>query len=678
MTNLEIYALIFSLVVLVMLVGVFSYMLTIMIKQGLKHIKAGLDDEEILKEFNNENGKRQGKFSKAFNVVLNVFLCVFFGVLFSSSLYINCTQNVYFENLPTYRVVLTSSMEEKNEKNQYLFDNNINNQIGAFDLIATYKIPKEEDLKLYDIVVYEVDGMLVVHRIVGIEEPNQNHPNERQFLLQGDAISSPDRFPVLYSQMKGIYRGEKIPFVGTFVLFMQSPAGWICIFLVFVALILTPILENKLLKTRKARYLLLAKEQELATSQTDVQELPASPIIIRKTDKTFEERLLLASQEMQERYNEVVNLLLRIEGIRLIESKEQRSYKNKANPIARLLFRGKTLNVCLGLNPKEYENTKYIFTDISQSSKHKNYPMRLKLTSKRQTRWTCDLIMELAQKLGLKIMEKPVETINENFSFDNLKNKLISKSFVEKLEINPVANQRFLDISSLLNRVDNVRVIESKKARTYKCGSRALAKFMVKGKTLNTYIALNPDEYESTKYIFTNESMTRSHLNYPMRVKVTSDRQQRWVKELLIQKINKEGLTLLQEERVIDTTAAFERLKNIKTSKSFKQKLKLYKVAKERFSEIKLDLEKLKNIRAIESKYGVTYKIKNLSVVKFLIKGKTLNAYLNLEPSKYENSKYIYTDVSNVKKYTNYPMRVKVSSNRQVKWVKELISQIIK
>ena len=66
--------------------------------------------------------------------------------------------------------IVDSSMEEKNTKNSYLFNNNLNNQISAFDLITMYKIPKEEDLKLYDIVIYEVDGILVIHRIVGIEE----------------------------------------------------------------------------------------------------------------------------------------------------------------------------------------------------------------------------------------------------------------------------------------------------------------------------------------------------------------------------------------------------------------------------------------------------------------------------------------------------------------------------
>ena len=84
------------------------------------------------------------------------------------------------------------------------------------------------------------------------------------------------------------------------------------------------------------------------------------------------------------------------------------------------------------------------------------------------------------------------------------------------------------------------------------------------------------------------------------------------------------------------------------------------------------------NIRVIESKNSVTYKIKNRSVVKFLIKGKTLNAYLSIKPSEYLDSKYIFTDVSSDKKYANYPMRVKVSSDRQVKWVKELILEILK
>ena len=124
-------------------------------------------------------------------------------------------------------------------------------------MLLTYEVPPEEALELYDIVVYEVEGKMVLHRIIGIEEPNLNHPNERYFLCQGDALERPDRFPVLYSQIHGIYRGEKIPFVGSFILFMQSPAGWLYILLVIFALVATPIVERKLLEEQQKRLALM-------------------------------------------------------------------------------------------------------------------------------------------------------------------------------------------------------------------------------------------------------------------------------------------------------------------------------------------------------------------------------------------------------------------------------------
>ena len=256
-------------------------MITLLTKQNIKHVKAGLEDQEILKEFDLKTKKKESKTKRAFNLVVNVVFFTALAFIFSSSIFISCTQNVTFDNAPTYRVVLTSSMEKKHKDNEYLFENNLNNQISAFDLILTYKIPKEEDLKLYDIVVYEVDEILVVHRIVGIEEPNQYHPNERYFQLQGDAVGSPDRFPVRYEQMRAIYRNEKIPFVGSFVMFMQSPAGWLCLILVLIGVIGTPILDKKLLKNRYERYLLIVPvEEEVEVRDVDVKEIKKKRVFL--------------------------------------------------------------------------------------------------------------------------------------------------------------------------------------------------------------------------------------------------------------------------------------------------------------------------------------------------------------------------------------------------------------
>ena len=139
-----------------------------------------------------------------------------------------------------------------------------------FDVVVLHELPKEEDLQLYDIVVYEhISGALLIHRIVGIEEPNESHPNERHFLLQGDAVHYPDSFPVRYSQMKSIYRGERVPNVGSFVFFIQSPAGIICIILLVVSLFLMPIADNYLIKKEYARVLVLVEKGELDSKALD-------------------------------------------------------------------------------------------------------------------------------------------------------------------------------------------------------------------------------------------------------------------------------------------------------------------------------------------------------------------------------------------------------------------------
>ena len=265
MTHFEIYTFILCLIVFVLLTGLSIFCIAFIFKMQSKLIRLGAEDDKVIREYEKSKLKKQSKFGKALDYALTIIMVVFFTFVFSSSLYINCTQNTYFNNVPTYRVVQTGSMAKKNPKNEHLFKNNLNDQIQTFDLILTYKLPQEEDLKIYDIVVYEVDGILIVHRIVDIEEPNANHPTERWFLLQGDAVDATDRFPVKYEQMKGIYRGEKIPFVGSFVLFMQSPADWLCMLLIAGVVIVSPIVDGKLSKLKKERINLLVPQTETET-----------------------------------------------------------------------------------------------------------------------------------------------------------------------------------------------------------------------------------------------------------------------------------------------------------------------------------------------------------------------------------------------------------------------------
>lgn len=260
MTQYEIYVFLLCLIVFLLLTALSVVCLHIITKLSVRLIRCGAEDEAIVKEHDRQTNKKQNMAFKVADYAVSLVLCIAFALMFIGALLIRCTEGSHCGLLPTYRVVNTGSMAEKHESNTYLFENDLNDQIQTFDLIRTEKLPSEDELELYDIVVYEVDGMLIVHRIVGIEEPNASHPHCRHFLLQGDAVEAPDRFPVLYGQMRAIYRGDRIAFIGSFILFMQSPAGWLCMLLIVVAMIAAPLIDKRLKRERNARFLLITAD----------------------------------------------------------------------------------------------------------------------------------------------------------------------------------------------------------------------------------------------------------------------------------------------------------------------------------------------------------------------------------------------------------------------------------
>ncbi|MBQ8319778.1 MAG: hypothetical protein IJX81_02765 [Clostridia bacterium] len=261
MTAFEKYVFMLCLIVFVLLTAVFTTMIAVISRQQLRIIRHGVDDKKIWAEYQKEKGKkkRAGVFETIFSAI---FYCAVFAV-FGFSVYLNVIQDNVNGNIPVPRVVQSASMAKKYEGNKYLFKNNLNDQFDMFDIVITRQLPDQFELELYDIVVYEVDDTLIIHRIVAIEEPNEEHPNERYFRMQGDNVHVSDKFPVKYEQMKAIYVGERLPMVGSFVMFMQSPAGYLCVLLIVFAMIAMPRVEKKLEKeTQKRIKFLLQKEEE--------------------------------------------------------------------------------------------------------------------------------------------------------------------------------------------------------------------------------------------------------------------------------------------------------------------------------------------------------------------------------------------------------------------------------
>lgn len=281
MTAYELYIFILCLIVFIMLSGVFSFMITLLIRMHLRLIRCGQEDVSITEEHKKKQELQSNKkkllcpvIEKILSASIAVILCV--ALVFS--IYVNVNDSLCGGKISTLKVVKSSSMSLKRESNKYLFENALDDQIQMFDIIRVHPAPAEDELELFDIVVYEINGDQVIHRIVGIEEPDEKHPNCRYFLLQGDAVHYPDTFPVLYSQIKAIYRGERISNVGSFIMFMQTPPGWLCVLLILAYLIVEPIISKKLKEEQALRLAIIDGERETELGENTEENSDANTL----------------------------------------------------------------------------------------------------------------------------------------------------------------------------------------------------------------------------------------------------------------------------------------------------------------------------------------------------------------------------------------------------------------
>ena len=97
---------------------------------------------------------------------------------------------------------------------------------------------------------------------------------------------------------------------------------------------------------------------------------------------------------------------------------------------------------------------------------------------------------------------------------------------------------------------------------------------------------------------------------------------------------------------------------------------------KERYSVLK-NLLLSYGAKARTSWTNETFRFGRNTVAKFGIKGKTLSLYIALAPAEYEETKYSFEDVGDVKRYADVPMRLKLRSARSVKWAAELIADMM-
>ena len=106
-------------------------------KQKIKLIKHGLEDAEIKKE-----QEKKAKTSRITTICVNVvslLVCVALLAAFAFSLHLQFTKDKAPNGIPSLKVVKTSSMATRNEKNTYLFKNNLTEKATLIESSLAYK-----------------------------------------------------------------------------------------------------------------------------------------------------------------------------------------------------------------------------------------------------------------------------------------------------------------------------------------------------------------------------------------------------------------------------------------------------------------------------------------------------------------------------------------------------------
>ena len=278
-----------------------------------------------------------------------------------------------------------------------------------------------------------------------------------------------------------------------------------------------------------------------------------------------------------------------------------------------------------------------------------------------------------------------------------------------------------------------------------------VAKFVMRQKSLLLYLALDPSEFEESKYFFVDASEKKKYEQVPFRLKIRGSRgfkhalelveelagRLEWkeksdfaatdytlplksVEELIEEKlikvngqaINTDALpsaekpnckpvkalscevpqfTLVEsiteesntEEINMETNnATIQNLADIIHSAyyyrwSFTGRLhQAPETVAGHYNEIKNAFMRYKKVRSRISWSCDTISFGKEQLAKFVLTPKTLYVYLALSPQELEGTKYFFTDESDTKKYEKVPVRVRVRSDRGVKYTIELIEKI--
>lgn len=248
MSNVEIIALIVTIICLLSFCLVFTFLFRHYYLNLIKDVNEGKEDIDLIDSAIIEEEEKKSKKKKALKITGKVVGYTLLGIVvlfFLSSLVSKFMNDKIVVGDSTMIVIASGSMEERNEANSYLDEFNLNNQINTYDIVGITKYKDQSEVKLYDVVAFKGDdNVTYVHRIIDIKENNT-------YVTRGDSNNLSDNDGRLYKgnltfdRIIGKYNGTRIKTVGIFVVFLQSNSGIITVISIIYCMLMFDHFRNK-------------------------------------------------------------------------------------------------------------------------------------------------------------------------------------------------------------------------------------------------------------------------------------------------------------------------------------------------------------------------------------------------------------------------------------------------
>ncbi len=294
---------------------------------------------------------------------------------------------------------------------------------------------------------------------------------------------------------------------------------------------------------------------------------------------------------------------------------------------------------------------------------------------------------------------------------------------------------RYLELIGELAQYKGVKIKSSfRQQRIYK-GRMTLGIILFRGKTLCVAFALDPKEYEETKYRGIDKSDKKRFAKTPLLYRLTSARRMEYAKYLLIQLADANTIVLGEPQRVEydfsqktpdelfvadmiritvlgeapeaepepepeltveetfdgEPTDHGDREENDEDDIEFETPegrmvfdrsftariIQADDALKARYSELKNYMLNYKGVKNRVSWKREAFVIGRKTVAMFTVRGKTLCLYLAADPTRFDNTKYNVENLSETASRRKTPLLFRVKSDRRTAYAKQLIDIVM-